>query len=67
MKAEFVFPDDGDRLLLKKKQTTLRMPNVLYEALRTMSKRTGIPIHSLILFALNIRAGVLYSTLQLPK
>ena len=52
---------------LKRKQTTLRMPNELYEALRTMSKRTGIPIHSLILFALNIRAGVLCSTLQLPK
>lgn len=35
-----------------KKKITLRIPTAVYKALKKISNDTGIPIHSLILFAL---------------
>lgn len=42
-----------------RKQITLRVPKEVYEALREMSEETGLPIHSLVLVALNHRIGAL--------
>lgn len=40
------------------KQITLRLPEELHRALKEMSEKTGLSIHSLVLIAVNYRVGI---------
>ena len=49
------------------KKITLRLPDRLYEALKVMSDKTGLTIHSLVLLALHLRIGAFRNIAQAHK